>query len=374
MIWSPEIFIVLSLLVSFFVVYFSIPSIVTVSNLRGLFDKPGNRKLHDKNIPNLGGIAIFAGIVLSMTLFLDSVNNREFLLLITGMTVLFFIGLKDDILVIAPKKKLIGELFAILILVIFGGVRFTSLHGFIGIYGLNEYASIALTTFVMIVIINAFNLIDGIDGLAAGTGILISITFGIWFYLIGQIDFAILSAAVIGAYIAFFGYNVFGSSNKIFMGDTGSLLLGFLVSLLVVRFNEIHIAYIGPYSFKSAPAVSFGILIVPMFDTIRVFVLRVYRGQSPFKADKNHVHHRLLKLGFSHVESTLIITSVNILFIVLMIVFNSIGLLPLMFINLSLALVFLAFTEFFIKKQKQKQKRPFSGYSPRYNHRQAKSA
>jgi UDP-N-acetylmuramyl pentapeptide phosphotransferase/UDP-N-acetylglucosamine-1-phosphate transferase len=288
------------------------------------------------------------------------------------MTVLFFIGLKDDILVIAPKKKLIGEFFVILILVIFGGVRFTSLHGFIGIYGLNEYASIALTTFVMIVIINAFNLIDGIDGLAAGTGILISITFGIWFYLIGQIDFAILSAAVTGAYIAFFGYNVFGSSNKIFMGDTGSLLLGFLVSLLVVRFNEIHIAYIGPYSFKSAPAVSFGILIVPMFDTIRVFVLRVYRGQSPFKADKNHVHHRLLKLGFSHVESTLIITSVNILFIVLMIVFNSIGLLPLMFINLSLALVFLAFTEFFIKKQKQK--RPFSGYSPRYNHRQAKSA
>jgi UDP-N-acetylmuramyl pentapeptide phosphotransferase/UDP-N-acetylglucosamine-1-phosphate transferase len=224
----------------------------------------------------------------------------------------------------------------------------------------------------MIVIVNAFNLIDGIDGLAAGLGILISVTFGIWFYLVGQTNFAILSASVAGAYIAFFGYNVFGNTNKIFMGDTGSLLLGYIISVLVVRFNEINVTYTGPYSFESAPAVSFGILIIPMFDTIRVFVLRVYRGQSPFKADKNHLHHRMLRLGFSHVESTLIITAVNFLFIVLMIVFNSIGLLPLMFINLSLAIVFMVLTEYFIKKQDQKRSIP--GYTQRYNHQQAKSA
>lgn len=347
--WSAGMLIVLSLLLSFVVVYFSIPSIVTVSHLKGLFDRPGRRKCHSHDIPNLGGVSIFAGIVMSIALFINSSNSNEFLLLIAGMTVLFFIGLKDDILVIDPNKKLWGEIIAILIVVLLGDVRFSNLHGFMGIYQINEYVGIALSVFVMIVIVNAFNLIDGIDGLASGIGILISVTFGIWFYMVGYTDYAILSAAIAGSLIAFFRFNVFGGSNKIFMGDTGSLIVGFVIGLMIIRFNEINVVYHGPYSFDSAPAVSFGILIIPLFDTIRVFVIRVLKGRSPFKADKNHLHHRLLMLGFTHFQTTAIIVFANFLFILTVLVLKSLGIVQLMIVILSIAVVLMFIAEVSIR-------------------------
>jgi len=348
--WSKDLIVVFSFFFSFAVVFLSIPSIVSVANAKGLFDKPGQRKSHTHNIPNLGGVAIFAGILLSLALFINIGVNKEITYLFASMIVLFFIGLKDDVLIIAPNKKLIGELFAILILVLLGDVRFTSLHGFIGIHQIPFLPSVFLTVFVMVVIINAFNLIDGIDGLASAIGILIAGTFGIWFYLTGNTNYTILCAGVAGAYLSFFGYNVFGNRNKIFMGDTGSLLLGLIISFTVIRFNEDNIGYTGLYAIKSAPAISFGILIVPMFDTLRVFIIRIFKGQSPFQADKNHIHHRLLLLGFSHFESTLIIAAVNILFISLMVIYKSAGLVFLMALNLSLAFSFIGLTEYFIRK------------------------
>lgn len=350
---SNDVTVVLSLCLAFGVVFLSVPSIVKVSNVLDLFDKPGQRKSHTRNIPNLGGIATFAAIVITLALFANLGNNRELVYLFASMTILFFIGIKDDILIIAPNKKLIGELVAALILVVLGNIRFTSLHGFLGIEEINYITSILLTTFVMVVIINAFNLIDGIDGLASGLGSLVVLTFGVWFYLTGNQNYAILCASIAGAYISFFSFNVFGNKNKIFMGDTGSLLLGLLISIVVIRFNEDNITYTGVYSIQSAPAVSFGILIVPMFDTLRVFLIRIIHGQSPFHADKNHVHHRLLLLGFSHVSSTVIITSVNALFIVIMLSFNRIGLIPLMVINFALAVGFIILAESFIKKSQK---------------------
>jgi UDP-GlcNAc:undecaprenyl-phosphate/decaprenyl-phosphate GlcNAc-1-phosphate transferase len=349
--WDNDLAIIFSFLLAFALVFISIPSIVAFANAMGFFDKPGNRKSHTRNTPNLGGIATFAGIVISLALFSKMGNNPEFVFLFASMTILFFIGVKDDILIIAPNKKLLSELLAILIMVVLGDLRFTSLHGFLGIYSLSYIPSVLLTLFVMIVIINSFNLIDGIDGLASGLGVLVSVTFGIWFYLTGNINYVILCSCVGGAYVSFFGYNVFGEKNKIFMGDTGSLVLGLLVSMMVIRFNQDNINYTGVYSIQSAPAVSFGILIVPMFDTLRVFILRVIRGQSPFKADRNHVHHRLLLLGFSHIESTVIITSINAMFILLVLVFRWIGLVPLMIMNFSIAIALTMIAEFYIRKK-----------------------
>jgi UDP-N-acetylmuramyl pentapeptide phosphotransferase/UDP-N-acetylglucosamine-1-phosphate transferase len=369
--WSAGVLILLSFLLSFVVVYFSIPSIVTVSQLKGLYDRPGHRKCHSHDIPNLGGISIFAGIVMSAALFINSANTNEFLLFIAGMTVLFFIGLKDDILVIDPNKKLWGEVIAILILVLLGDVRFTNLHGFMGVYELNEYAGIGLSVFVMVVIVNAFNLIDGIDGLASAIGIIISVTFGIWFYIVGYSHYAILSAAVAGSLIAFFRYNVFGGTNKIFMGDTGSLIIGFAIALLVVRFNEINAVYQGAYSFRSAPAVSFGILIIPLFDTMRVFLIRILKGHSPFRADKNHLHHRLLLLGFTHIQTTTIIGLVNVIFILAVIAFQSVGIVSLMLINLSMAIILIIITEVSIRIQ---YRRGQISTINRYNHSTAKTA
>jgi UDP-GlcNAc:undecaprenyl-phosphate/decaprenyl-phosphate GlcNAc-1-phosphate transferase len=352
--FHPNLLVIFSLLVSFVIVFVSVPSIVKVAHYKQFFDEPGQRKSHHKNIPNLGGIAIFAGLAVATGLFADLTLSRELMQVLVAMVVIFFIGIKDDILIIAPAKKLYGELIAAFIIVILGDIRFTSLHGFLGIYEINYLSSISLTLFVVVVLINSFNLIDGIDGLASGIGILVSLTFGTWFYLTGNHNYAILSAALLGALVAFFGFNVFGKENKIFMGDTGSLILGLIMSVLVIKFNEANITYNGPYTISSAPAVSFGILIVPLFDTLRVFTLRIIRGLSPFHPDKNHLHHRVLKLGFSHVESTAVLSSVNIMFIVMVLTCQSAGVISLMVLNLALASLFSIITELLIRKQKQR--------------------
>jgi UDP-N-acetylmuramyl pentapeptide phosphotransferase/UDP-N-acetylglucosamine-1-phosphate transferase len=352
--FHPNLLVIFSLLVSFVIVFVSVPSIVKVAHYKQFFDEPGQRKSHHKNIPNLGGIAIFAGLAVATGLFADLTLSRELMQVLVAMVVIFFIGIKDDILIIAPAKKLYGELIAAFIIVILGDIRFTSLHGFLGIYEINYLSSISLTLFVVVVLINSFNLIDGIDGLASGIGILVSLTFGTWFYLTGNHNYAILSAALLGALVAFFGFNVFGKENKIFMGDTGSLILGLIMSVLVIKFNEANITYNGPYTISSAPAVSFGILIVPLFDTLRVFTLRIIRGLSPFHPDKNHLHHRVLKLGFSHVESTAVLSSVNVMFIVMVLTCQSAGVISLMVLNLALASLFSIITELLIRKQKQR--------------------
>lgn len=352
---SAELTILLSLTVSFIIVLMSIPSIVTVAQLKRLYDEPGRRKSHHQAIPNLGGIAIFAGVLISLGLFANFAQASEMRFLIVAMVVIFFIGIKDDILIIAPNKKLIGEIVASLIIIMLADIRFTSLHGFLGIYEIPYIMSVFLTCFVFIVIINGFNLIDGIDGLASGIGIILSAFFGIWFYLVGYNDYAVLSAAVAGSFIAFFRFNVYGRKNKIFMGDTGSLLLGLFMSFIVVKFNEINAVIQGPYAIKAAPAVSFGILIVPLFDTLRVFIIRIMRKQSPFRPDKNHMHHLLLKIGYTHLGATLRIVSVNVIFIVLAISFQSLGILRLMIINLGVAFVFSYLPEFFRRKNKVRQ-------------------
>ncbi len=168
-----------------------------------------------------------------------------------------------------------------------------------------------LTLFVMIVIINAFNLIDGIDGLASGLAMLSATVFGVWFYLAGQIPFSVMSFALVGSLAGFFVYNVFGHKNKLFMGDTGSLVVGLIISTLVIKFNELNIVSSVPYGIHAAPAVSFVVILVPMIDTIRVMTIRIKNKRSPFSPDNNHIHHRLLQLVPHHFKVTLIIVFSN---------------------------------------------------------------
>jgi UDP-N-acetylmuramyl pentapeptide phosphotransferase/UDP-N-acetylglucosamine-1-phosphate transferase len=349
---NPLCLVVFGLLLSFAIVFVSIPTIVSVANLKKLYDEPGRRKSHKQSIPNLGGIAIFGGFVISTGIFVDISLSRELFYLFIGLVILFFVGVKDDILIIAPAKKLYGEILACIVIIIIGDMRFTNLHGFLGIAEVSYIPSIILSIFVMIVIINSFNLIDGIDGLASGIGMVVSSTFGIWFYLTGQTNYAIMAATLLGSLICFFGYNVFGTKNKIFMGDTGSLIVGLVISTIIIKFNEFNVAYTGPYRINSAPAVSFGILIIPLFDTARVFLIRILRGRSPFDADKNHLHHRMLKLGFSHISATLVLLTLNIIFVFLAFFFQSIGIIYLMILNISVAIAFTAITEYFIRKNK----------------------
>jgi UDP-N-acetylmuramyl pentapeptide phosphotransferase/UDP-N-acetylglucosamine-1-phosphate transferase len=367
MAFHPILLVVFSTVLAFVIVFVSVPSIVNVAHIKKLYDEPSRRKSHTQCIPNLGGISIFAGFILGSGLFLDIVEVQEIVYLYVAIVVIFFVGIKDDILVIAPVKKLYGEIIAAIIIVVIGDFRFTNLHGFIGMNEITYIPSILLTIFVMVVIINAFNLIDGIDGLAAGIGVLVSFTFGLWFFLVGQVNYAVISAALFGAFTSFFWYNVFGKNNKIFMGDTGSLILGLVISVIVIKFNEINVGYSGPFKINSAPAVSFGILIVPLFDTLRVFIIRISRMRSPFKPDKNHFHHRLLKLGFSHFSSTLFLILLNLLVIVIAYTCQDVGLEYLMIINISLAMLISFVIELFIKKSKNRQ------ISHQHNHHHARA-
>jgi UDP-N-acetylmuramyl pentapeptide phosphotransferase/UDP-N-acetylglucosamine-1-phosphate transferase len=194
-----------------------------------------------------------------------------------------------------------------------------------------------LTIFVFIVIINGFNLIDGIDGLASGIGILTSSVFGIWFWITGHIACTILSFSLVGTLAAFFYFNVFSKRNKIFLGDTGSMVIGFVMGVLVCRFLQHELVAQGTAKIVSAPTVVCGILIVPLFDSLRVFILRIKQSRSPFKADHQHIHHWLLRLGYTHLQATLILICVNLFFIVLSYLLRGIGIIWLMGVILGLA-------------------------------------
>jgi UDP-N-acetylmuramyl pentapeptide phosphotransferase/UDP-N-acetylglucosamine-1-phosphate transferase len=326
-------------LMAFGLTWFTVPSIVNISRLKNLTDTPNGRTSHFKATPTLGGIAVFVALVLSTVIFAGTYFKFELKYIISGLMVVFFIGIKDDILIIDPLKKLAGQIFAIIIVAVFADIRITNLYGLFHIGQLPYIVSILLTVFVFIVIINGFNLIDGIDGLASGIGILTSSVFCIWFWITGHVACTILSFSFVGTLTAFFYFNVFSKTNKIFLGDTGSMIIGFVMGVLACRFLQLELVAQGSAAIPSAPTVVCGILIVPLFDSLRVFILRIKQGKSPFKADRQHIHHRLLQLGCTHIQATLILIGVNIFFIVLSYSLRGIGIVWLMGLIVALACV-----------------------------------
>jgi UDP-N-acetylmuramyl pentapeptide phosphotransferase/UDP-N-acetylglucosamine-1-phosphate transferase len=209
----------------------------------------------------------------------------------------------------------------------------------------------------MVVIINSFNLIDGIDGLASGLAMLAASAFGIWFFVAGNTQFSILSFALVGSLAGFFIYNVFGHRHKLFMGDTGSLIIGLVISALVVKFNEFNIDSSVLYAVDAAPVLSFAIIIVPLVDTLRVMTIRILNKKSPFTADNNHIHHRLLELVPSHLKVTLIIVAANTLIIALAFLLNKLSLdINIQFILVLVAGIILSFIPSVILKIKSVEK------------------
>ncbi|MFY9153352.1 MAG: MraY family glycosyltransferase [Prolixibacteraceae bacterium] len=301
---------------SFILVYFTIPPIIRVSFAKHLYDTPNSRKVSKTIIPTLGGVAIFIGFILSTIIATGGYNFGELKYLIAALIIMFFIGLKDDLIEISAKKKLFAQIVTALMLIVLGDFRFTSLQGTFGVNEISYPISFFLTLFVMIAIINAFNLIDGIDGLAAGISILISLVFGSWFILSGFAEYGVMSFCLAGSLVAFFIYNVFGKKHKIFMGDTGSLILGVIMVVLVIKFNEFNLNPELPTRINNAPVVSIGILIIPIIDTLRVVFIRISESRSPFSPDMNHIHHSFLRLGFSHLKTTLMMVLINIFFII----------------------------------------------------------
>lgn len=309
--------ITLAFSLGFFLVVLAIPPIIRVSIAKNLFDTPNTRKIHKGTIPPVGGVAIFIGFTISSVVATTGYTFNTLKYILASVILMFFIGLKDDLMDISAKKKLIVQIISSVLLITLGNIRFTNFHGMLGLYEIHYITSVLFTLFVMLVIVNAFNLIDGIDGLASGLAILAGSVLGIWFFIGNELKFSLLSFALVGSLAGFFIFNVFGEKNKLFMGDTGSLIVGLIISTLVIKFNEFNLLKNNPVAINAAPAISFALIIVPLLDTLRVMTIRISLGKSPFSPDKNHIHHRLLSLVDNHFKVTLTIVSANALFIIL---------------------------------------------------------
>lgn len=322
---------------AFVITIITIPTIVRVAHLKNLCAQPNKRTSHANATPNLGGIALFIGFLIpSIIVAGDSLSTNLFYV-ISGLFILFFIGMKDDVLIIDPKKKLAAQIVVAIIVAILADIKIVSLFEIFNIGTISYFTSIVLTVIFILLIINGFNLIDGIDGLAAGAGILTSVFFGIWFWNIHNIAYTVICFSLTSSLAGFFLYNVFGKKNKIFLGDTGSLILGLTISVLTIQFLNPELKINTNSLSQSSPALAAGLLILPLFDTMRVFIIRIFQGKSPFIADRQHLHHLLLALGFSHLKSTTILLSVNFFFIVFCFYLQDIGNMLLLAIVFSMA-------------------------------------
>ncbi|MBX2888988.1 MAG: undecaprenyl/decaprenyl-phosphate alpha-N-acetylglucosaminyl 1-phosphate transferase [Ferruginibacter sp.] len=327
--------IILSAALAFLITFFSIPVIIQIAKDKKLFDEPDERKVHKVVIPTLGGLGIFAGFIIGMLLGVPSNLAHEMQFFIAASIVIFFLGMKDDILILSASKKFMGQLLAAGILIKFGGVQISNMHGVLGIHELPNIASIVLSLLTIVVITNSFNLIDGIDGLAGSLGILTTTIFGVYFLYTDHLMYAVMAFSLAGALGSFLIYNF--SPAKIFMGDTGSLLLGLINAILVIKFINIAGTPTSKIFFDSSPAIGFAILMVPLTDTLRVFSLRLLNRRSPFSPDRLHIHHFLLDLGWSHRKITLCCVSMNIIFIAAAYFMRSLGPTAVLLIMLGVA-------------------------------------
>lgn len=309
---------ILAFSTAFAVVVFATPSLIKVAKLKHLVDEPSEgRKLHNRSIPTIGGVIIFSAFMFACFLwFPDKETTSEqispFLYLMASLVLLFFVGVKDDIIGMSPSKKLIAHFVVGFILVLMGNLKIESLHGIFGIdLVLPFYAQFIISLFAYIVIVNAVNLIDGIDGLAAGIGFIISLTFGIWFCCGPEPHWAVVSFALAGALLGFLIFNF--NPARIFMGDSGSLTIGAIVFVLTTQVIETDLQYIAePLKNISTPVFAISVLIYPLLDTLRVFVLRIIAGASPFVADRKHLHHKLQDKGYGHKRVVVILYAFNL--------------------------------------------------------------
>jgi len=321
----PIVYIIFVMVFSVLLTVLAIPSILHVARQRHLYDDLGSfRKHHDHGIPRLGGIAIFVSFTITSLLFGFADKSLPLNYLLTACIILFAMGLKDDLAGVNSITKFFMQFIVASILVILGDIRITSMYGIFGMHDLPYFLSVPLSTLLVMLIVNAFNLIDGIDALASVTGIIVNGAFGVLFVYMKHYELAAVAFAMVGATIGFLRFNL--SPAKIFMGDTGSLLVGLISAVMALKFIELNKLTDSriPEVF-CAPALAFAILIGPIFDTLRVFILRIAKGDSPFSADRNHMHHRILTLGFSHVQTTIILASINVICISIVLLFNSLG-------------------------------------------------
>lgn len=321
---------------SLIITLISIPKIIRISYKKQLMDVPGERSSHSHKVPSLGGVAMFFGIVVSTSIFATDLGvNYSFFL--SAITILFFIGLMDDLLVVAPDKKLYGQIISTILIIFGSGIMVNSLSGLFGIYNIPYFVGVLITLFIFIALINAYNLIDGIDGLASSIGILICLCFVYIFYRIYDYAIGILAVSTLATLLGFLHFNL-SNRFRIFMGDTGSMVIGFILTFMAIRF--LYVSNETNSQILSAPVLLLFIFVIPIVDTATVFITRIVNKKHPLKPDKSHLHHQLLKIGFSHLKTTLILVSINIFFVFVGYLLRNIEINQLFFIFIALSFSF----------------------------------
>ncbi len=299
---------------AFITAFLSFPVLIQLLRKWELLDSPGKHKIHNVYKASMGGICIMLGLAFSLLISfpLEQWITRRYFFV--SLAVMFITGLRDDILTLTPSSKLLGQILPIILLVIFGKTTLNSLYDISPVL-FPQWLAWTITVLTLVVITNAYNLIDGIDGLAGTVAVLIFVFFGVWFYLADNFYLSILSLAFASSLLAFLVFN--WEPSKIFMGDTGTLTIGFAMGVLTIHFiNQNFLTSENTYyHFRSSISTAICVLIIPLFDTLRVVIVRLRKLQSPFKADQNHLHHQFVLLGFSHAKTTLSIAGINLLFI-----------------------------------------------------------
>ena len=308
-----------------------IPRILVISHKKRLYDVPDARKVHTMPVPRLGGLSFFPVILMSMFLVIGfrlyfwDVNVSglsfnmlyEYLFLFVGMTLLYLVGVCDDLVGVGYRYKFAVQIAAAFLLVLSGN-WFDSFGGLFGIYSVPVWVGVPFTVFIVVYITNAINLIDGIDGLASGLCCIALSVLSVIFFLCGQYVYALLAICTLGILMPFWCYNVFGNANrghKLFMGDAGSLTLGYVISFLIIHLcvsNQVSPELPNPYM-----VIAFSTVLVPLLDVIRVVLHRLRNHRNPFLPDKNHFHHKLLRTGMRVRMVMVTILCVSVFFIVL---------------------------------------------------------
>ncbi len=313
----------LSLIGSFVLVYIIIPRISTVIQTRNLIEHPNDRSSHSKATPTMAGVAFFITIIMEMYFIQFFDKDSIGLNLIAAITLIFVVGLKDDLLITAPLTKLFMEFLGIIFIIVNITMEVSTFHGFLGIQEIPYILSKVFVVILMLSIINAYNLIDGIDGLASIIAIIICSIFALIFYYACHYFYFFMCLSLLGMLTAYLIYN-FSPTKKIFMGDTGSLIVGFCIAFLALKYLVLDVSNFSHFQFKpeNVMIVLVGILWIPFFDMLRIIGVRLLNGNSPFYPDRNHIHHILVDCGMPHYKVALLLGALNVIIVVLILLLS----------------------------------------------------
>ena len=289
------------------------PKVLKIAFDKNIVDNPDARKLQRVPVPVLGGMAVVFGILVALSVSQLFVDCSSLFTIVLAMVIMLFIGTMDDILDIPSTTRFMLEILVALMIIYTCDYSLDNLHGLWGVHELSPWVSLPLTVVTVVGIINAINLIDGVDGYSSGYCMMACSIFGVFFYIVGDMPMTLLAVACVAALIPFFLHNVFGRTSKMFIGDGGTLLMGCVMSVFVLNILKTSTACV-EYSGWGMGLVplSLAVLCIPVFDTVRVMVMRILRGTSPFHADKTHLHHLFIEMGFSHIGTTISILFLNL--------------------------------------------------------------